>query len=102
MSQSAALSRLGRKEEMTRYDPDPNLPDSVAIDLIRLRPSIKRALLAAGFDPGWDSRGRSPGDFDPAGLIPLIWGHDARQTTSHDQIGLFSPGPTLPRPPGAT
>ena len=43
-------------KEMTRYDPDPNLPDSVAIDLIRLRPSIKRALLAAGLKTVGDIR----------------------------------------------
>ena len=39
---------------MTRYDPD--LPDSVSIDLIRLRPSIKRTLLAAGFKTVGDVR----------------------------------------------
>ena len=41
---------------MTSYDPDPNLPDSVSIDLIRLRPSIKRTLLAAGFKTVGDVR----------------------------------------------
>jgi DNA-directed RNA polymerase alpha subunit len=33
---------------MTSYDPDPNLPDNVSIDQVRLPPRIKRALVAAG------------------------------------------------------
>ena len=37
----AKAERLAREAAGTlpRYDPDPNLPDSVSIDLIRLRPS---------------------------------------------------------------
>ena len=50
--------RLAREAAGTlpRYDPDPNLPDSVSIDLIRLRPSTKRAVLAAGFKTAGDVR----------------------------------------------
>jgi len=43
-------------EEMTSYNPDPNLPDDVSIDQVRLRPSIKRALVAAGLKTVGDVR----------------------------------------------
>ena len=53
--------RLAREAAGTlpSYDPEPNLPDSVSIELIGLRPSIKRALLAAGFKTVGDVR-RAP------------------------------------------
>jgi DNA-directed RNA polymerase alpha subunit len=41
---------------MTSYDPDPNLPDGVSIDQVRLRPSTKRALVAAGLKTVGDVR----------------------------------------------
>ena len=41
---------------MTSYDPEPNLPDGVSIDQVRLRPSIKRALVAAGLKTVGDVR----------------------------------------------
>jgi hypothetical protein len=41
---------------MTSYDPDPNLPDDVSVDQVRLRPSIKRALVAAGLTTVGDVR----------------------------------------------
>ena len=41
-------ARVEGEGEMTSYDPDPNLPDDVSIGQVRLPPSIKRALAAAG------------------------------------------------------
>src|ERR1035437_9340239 len=42
--------------EMTSYDPDPNLPDDVSIGKVRLPPSIKRAMAAAGLKTVGDVR----------------------------------------------
>ena len=41
---------------MTSYDPDPNLPDDISIGEVRLPPSIKRALAAAGLETVGDVR----------------------------------------------
>jgi len=41
---------------MTSYYPDPNLPDDVSINQVRLRPSTKRALIAAGLKTVGDVR----------------------------------------------
>jgi hypothetical protein len=41
---------------MTSCDPDPNLPDDVSIGQVRLPPSIKRALVAAGLKTVGDVR----------------------------------------------
>jgi DNA-directed RNA polymerase alpha subunit len=41
---------------MESYDPDPNLPDDVSIGQVRLPPSIKRALAAAGLKTVGDVR----------------------------------------------
>jgi DNA-directed RNA polymerase alpha subunit len=41
---------------MTSYDPDPDLPDDVSIDKVRLPPRIKWALLAAGLKTVGDVR----------------------------------------------
>jgi DNA-directed RNA polymerase alpha subunit len=41
---------------MTNYDPDPNLPDDISIGEVRLPPSIKRALAAAGLKTIGDVR----------------------------------------------
>ena len=41
---------------MTSYYPNPNLLDDVSIDQVRLLPSIKRALVAAGLETVGDVR----------------------------------------------
>ena len=41
---------------MRSYDPDPNLPDDVSIDQVRLPHRIKRALAAAGLKTVGDVR----------------------------------------------
>ena len=51
------LVELGLKaRKMTSHDPDPNLPDDVSINQVRLRPSTKRALIAAGLKTVGDVR----------------------------------------------
>jgi DNA-directed RNA polymerase alpha subunit len=44
------------EREMTSYDPDPNLPDDISIGEVRLPPTIKRALAAAGLKTVGDVR----------------------------------------------
>jgi DNA-directed RNA polymerase alpha subunit len=41
---------------MKSYNPDPNLPDDLSIDQVRLRPGVKRALVAAGLKTIGDVR----------------------------------------------
>jgi DNA-directed RNA polymerase alpha subunit len=41
---------------MTSYYPNPNLLDGISIDQVRLLPSIKRALVAAGLETVGDVR----------------------------------------------
>ena len=41
---------------MRNYDPDPSLPDDVSIDQVRLRPFVRRALVAAGLTTVGDVR----------------------------------------------
>jgi DNA-directed RNA polymerase alpha subunit len=58
----AEIPPVGRdwaEEEMKSYDPDPNLPDDVSIDLVRFPHRIKWALVAAGLKTVGDVRGTS-------------------------------------------
>jgi hypothetical protein len=49
-------ARAEGEGEMTSYDPDPNLPDHVSIGQVRLPPTIKRSLVAAGLKTVGDVR----------------------------------------------
>jgi DNA-directed RNA polymerase alpha subunit len=45
-----------QEAKMTNYDPYPNLLDDVSVDQVRLLPSIKEALVAAGLKTVGDVR----------------------------------------------
>jgi hypothetical protein len=53
---SAAWSRAKGEGKMKSYNPGPNLPDDVSIVQVRLRPSTRRALVAAGLKTVGDVR----------------------------------------------
>jgi DNA-directed RNA polymerase alpha subunit len=45
-----------KEAKMTSFDPYPNLLDDVSVDQVRLLPSIKKALVAAGLETVGDVR----------------------------------------------
>ena len=49
-------NRAEGEGEMKSYNPNPNLPDDLSIHHVRLRPGIKRALVAAGLKTIGDVR----------------------------------------------